>query len=1153
MQLVDGQVLVSASDLTGFLACEHLTHQERAASRGELSRPERVDPELDILTRRGQEHELAYLDQLTASGRGVVRLDVLTAELNRRTLEGLVAAHQLTVEAMRQGADVIYQAALFDGRWIGYADFLIRCDRPSALGAFSYEVADTKLARRVKAAALLQMCSYAEQVERIQGISPERLHVIVGDRTDQSYRLADFAAYYRAVKARFEDSVADGFGETYPTPVEHCKVCRWLAVCDARRRSDDHLSFVAGLGGAQVKKLAAVEIRTLAALATSTVKRVPKIGEATLERLRRQAALQLVQRETSVVSSELLTPELGRGLALLPPPSPGDLFFDMESDPWAEDGGLEYLFGVVEVTAERPRFRAFWGLDRAGEKKAFEDFIDFVMARRALDWNLHVYHYAGYEVTALKRLMGRHATREDEVDSLLRDGVLVDLYQVVRQGVRVSQESYSIKKLEPLYMGGREAEIKGGLASIVAFEEWLETRDQVVLDAIGEYNREDCESTWRLRDWLEQQRLKAAAQFGEPIGRPGPLPSEVPVERAADDEQTAQLVGALTAGLPEDLTSRSPEQHAQWLLSELLRWHRRDAKPGWWDYYHRFTLSDDELVDDAESIGRIEPTGEMVDVKRSSVKTYRFDPTQEHKLSPGKEVFDPRTRKYAGSLEYLDSPKGVLKLRKGRDESPTPTSIVPGGPMNMDVARDAVRRVASWVIEHGIDGPGPYRAARDLLLARPPRIEGLAAGQPIAAINEDGPDEARRVVSLLRETVLPIQGPPGSGKTYAGARMIVDLLRAGKTVAVTAQSHKAISNLLNAVCERADAEELTFKGVQRAPSDDCCDSPRISIAAQNDEVVEALDHGARLAAGTGFLFAWPEMAELFDVLFVDEAGQLSLANVVAIAGCARSVVLLGDPNQLAQPSQGTHPPGVGVSALEHLLGAHQTIPPDRGIFLGVTHRLHPDICAFTSEVFYEDRLVSDPSSAMQRIEGGGAALAGTGLRYLPVSHTGNRNTSPEEIGVVDREYRALLGQTWIDRDSARRPITQDDILVVAPYNVHVNRLRERLPAGARVGTVDRFQGQEAAVAFLSMATSGVDDMPRNMEFLYSLNRLNVAISRGLALAVLVCSPALLAVRCRNPEQMRLVNALCRLAELAGQGPVKVAPNATESHLISLSH
>jgi uncharacterized protein len=382
--------------------------------------------------------------------------------------------------------------------------------------------------------------------------------------------------------------------------------------------------------------------------------------------------------------------------------------------------------------------------------------------------------------------------------------------------------------------------------------------------------------------------------------------------------------------------------------------------------------------------------------------------------------------------------------------------------------------------------------------------------------------------------------------------MIVDQLRAGKTVAVTAQSHKAISNLLNAVCERGETERLTFTGVQRAPSDDCFESPLISIAAQNDEVVEALDHGARLAAGTVFLFARPEMADLFDVLFIDEAGQLSLANVVAIAGCARSVVLLGDPNQLAQPSQGTHPPGVGVSALEHLLGLHQTIPPDRGIFLGITRRLHPDICAFTSEVFYEDRLVSDPSCVGQRIEGNGSALAGTGLRYLPVSHTGNRNTSPEEIGVVDREYRALLGQTWVDRDGRRRAITQADILVVAPYNVHVNRLRERLPLGARVGTVDRFQGQEAAVVFFSMATSGADDMPRNMEFLYSLNRLNVATSRALVLAVLVCSPVLLAVRCRNPEQMRLVNALCRFAELAGQGLAKVEPPAMESRLISLA-
>ena len=1133
MQLVEGRVVVSASDLTGFLACEHLTAQERLATAGTLSRPDRVDLELDILTRRGQEHELTYLALLQGGGREVLRLDLESEKLNRQTLAGLTAAHEQTVAAIQRGPDVIYQAAFFDGRWVGYADFLLRTDRPSDLGAFSYEVADTKLARRVKAAALLQMCSYAEQLERIQGVTSERLHVIVGDRTDQSYRLADFAAYYRAVKKRFEGSLVDGFGATYPTPVEHCKVCRWALLCEARRRSDDHLSLVAGLGRDQVRKLAAVEIRTVADLAKSTLTQVPKIGAATLERLRHQATLQLIQRETSVVTSGLLPPEQGRGLALLPLKSPGDLFFDMESDPWAEDGGLEYLFGVVEVTDDVPRFHAFWGLDRAGEKKAFEDFIDFVTARRVLHPSLHIYHYAGYEVTALKRLMGRHATREDEIDSLLRDGVLVDLFQVVRQGVRVSQESYSLKKLEPLYMGGREADIKGGLASIVAFEQWLESRDQAILHAIGEYNREDCESTWRLRGWLEEQRTRAELQFGAPIGRPGPIESEVPEARAADDAKTAELLGALTAGLPEIASDRSPQQSAQWLLAQLLRWHRRDANPAWWDYYHRFTMSDDELFDDGESIAGLKPTGEVIDVKNSSVKTYRFDSSQEHKLAAGKEVFDPRTRKYAGKIEYLDPAAGILKLKKGRDGAPLPTSIVPRGPINTEVLRDAVRRLAAWVIEHDIDAPGPHRAARDLLLRRPPRILGLVAGRPIAE-GDDASDVARRVAPLLLNTVLPIQGPPGSGKTYTGARMIVDLLRAGKTVAVAAHTHKAITNLLNAVWERAKAEGVTFKGVQRGSSDDCCDSSFFSIAKGNDEIVKALRDGVRLVAGTEFLFARPEMADQFDVLFVDEAGQLSLANVVAISGCAKSVVLLGDPNQLAQPSQGSHPPGVGVSALEHLLGEHQTIPPDRGIFLDITWRLHPDICAFTSEVFYDGRLVSDTACADQVIEGAvEARLRGTGLRYLPVLHSGNRATSPEEVDVVDREYRSLLGESWVDRKGQRKPLTTDDILVVAPYNVHVNRLRDRLPAGARVGTVDRFQGQEAAVVFFSMATSAVDDIPRNMEFLYSLNRLNVAISRALVLAVLVCSPNLLAVRCRNPEQMRLVNALCRFTELAG--------------------
>lgn len=361
---------------------------------------------------------------------------------------------------------------------------LERVPKPSALGGWSYEVADTKLARRVKPYFLLQLCFYSELLAAEQGTEPESVHVVLGTHTRESFRLADFAAYYRSVKSRFERVLGAGSNGTYPHPVEHCELCHWQGHCDAQREADDHLSLVANMRRSQTTRLNEKGIEKVVELARATNNERPsRVGPQTFETLRRQAALQVEQRSTGEPSYELLQPEAERGFARLPPPSLGDLYFDMEGDPFF-DQGLEYLFGVTSIEEGEPRFRAFWATDRAQEKQAFEQFIDFVLERLERFPDLHVYHYAPYEPTALKRLMGMHATREDELDHLLRNQVLVDLYAVVRQGLRISQPSYSIKKLEAFYMDERETEVAEGGDSILAFEKFLDTGDRGLLEQI---------------------------------------------------------------------------------------------------------------------------------------------------------------------------------------------------------------------------------------------------------------------------------------------------------------------------------------------------------------------------------------------------------------------------------------------------------------------------------------------------------------------------------------------------------------------------------------------------------------------------------------------------------------------------------------------
>jgi predicted RecB family nuclease len=1145
VQLTGGRLIVSESDLVNFLEGPHLPALDlRVATGREVIETTRSDS-ADLVARKGDEHEAAHLLCLKARGLNVVEIPDPKAGL-----PSLYAAAEATRHAMLAGADVIYQAALVHGDWRGFADFLERVDRPSpAFGDFSYEVLDTKLARHTKPYFLVQLCFYSDLLAHLQGLQPEHMHVVLGSGARATYRVDDFFAYYKRLKGLYGERLLAGFPDTYPEPVSHCGLCQWSGACDQVRLADDHLSLVAGIGRSQRVRLAEHDITTVAALGTALPADRPKrIGAPTFERLRQQARLQVHERTTGQRACELLDPEDSRGFALLPRPSHGDLFFDMEGDPFYEDG-LEYLFGVTRVENGEPVFRAFWGRDRAEEKHAFEDFVDFVTAALEDDPDLHIYHYAAYEQTALKTLMGRHGTREVDVDRLLRSGVFVDLYQVVRQALRISKPSYSIKKVEAFYMPARDEAVTDGGDSIVQFEQWLNTGDPQILRDIEAYNEVDCLSTVKLHLWLLERRLEAEATFELALPwRVAPAP-RVASEQAADAlDELARLRAELLAGLPEDLMDADADQHARWLMAQLLEYHAREGKPVWWAFFARCEMSPDDLTDDTEAIGALteDPEHPPVVDKQSYIYTLHF-PEQEHKLGAGAKSFDPATEGSVKVVE-IDNAAGLLRMSRGkrRSDEPLPRALIPGGPYDTVQQRAALRRLAAQIIDGGLRSPGPFRAARDLLRSDAPRIAGIPAGSPL----QDGaapPIEALcDLVDGLDESCLFIQGPPGSGKTWTGAQLIVHLLKAGKRVGVTANSHKAIHNLLHEIEAAADEQHVTFGGLKKASREnpeshfDSTFGDRF-ITTTTDRGSFPPPHADRvlLTAGTAWLYAPETMDDAVDYLFIDEAGQLSLADTLAVTTSARNLVLLGDPLQLAHVSQAVHPAGAGCSVLEHLLGDDATIPPRRGVFLDHTRRMHPDVCRFVSEVVYENRLGSIPACAGQRVTAPGA-LTGTGVRFLPVAHEGNTRASSEEADVIAAAIEQLRTGTWTDDRDRTGPIALSQIMVVTPYNAQVRLLLDRLAAGVRVGTVDKFQGQEAAVVFFSMATSSGAEVPRNVEFLYSRNRLNVAVSRARCLAVLVCSPELLHTTCRSAEQMRLVNALCRLAEMAG-GPRDDAP------------
>lgn len=1070
---------LSASRLNDFLGCQHAV----ALWLSGVKPDEDTDATLKLIRDKGFEHEAQVLARLEAMHGPAAKIPSKGSPYERV---------RLTKDAIDAGAKLIYQGALLREPWLGYPDFLIR---PEGANGAAYRPEDAKLARRAKGEYVLQLGIYAELLQETYGapIGGGAIHVAAGDPEQIDLRRTRYIL--KRLMGDFERFVGDDKKTTKAVPCAACAQCDYKARCEDEWRKADSPIFVAGLSGAQVIKMAAAGVQTLSQLAKLPAgTRVDGMGVETVAKLSAQARLQLTARESGKTAYELLPRARGRGFAMLPAPDDGDLFFDMEGDPLAGTG-IEYLFGIYSRLdgAAQPTFRPIWGHDAAQEKAAFKTVMRLFVEQMRRHPNAHIYHYAAYEPNALKRLAMRYATMEAELDQLLRERRFVDLYRVTVQALRASSESYSIKDLEALYWRDRSGEVKTAAASIVEYERWIVSRDGAILDSIAAYNKDDCVSTAHLRDWLESLR-------------PAGVTLEIVDERTEKQEQSeerAQLEARKQALAAAVRASAHGDGRVRDLVATLIWFHQRSQKPGWWALFERQGWSEDELIDDAESLGAVQlnPNVPPVPVKRSMDTTYKFPP-QDTKLKDGDTPRIAETLGTCGTIVDISAEDGRLVLRRGVNGVPLPErfSLVPA-PINLQGVPDAVIAFA----ERFVQGPGlPDQALVDFLMRRAPRLKGRAAGQAIRAPEEPLTAAVIRAVMELDNSYLFIQGPPGTGKTYTAAQAIVALLRAGKRVGVSSNSHKAINNLLKEVEDRAKDTSLRFNGAKKGNKDDAdtyFDSLNIATIVKSEDATP--DH--RLVGGTVFHFCREDQRGAYDYLFVDEAGQVSLGNLVAMAGAASNIVLVGDQMQLPQPVQGVHPGETGLSSLEYLLEDKATVPEDRGILLNETRRLHPALCTFISEAIYDGRLHAHPSTSERRLvirPGATSVLQPAGLSFVSVAHDGCTQSSRAEADMIVRLVAELFGQK-ISRGGQEAPLAASDILVVAPYNLQVNLLKQVLSEGVQVGTVDKFQGQQAAVVIVSMVTSKGVDAPRGTEFLFNPNRFNVAISRAQCLAIVV--------------------------------------------------
>ncbi|UVS79655.1 TM0106 family RecB-like putative nuclease [Actinokineospora sp. UTMC 2448] len=1102
------------SDLADLLECEHRSLLAQAHAAGLPGAPRPGAGPDRITVKHGRAHEHATLARV-----GRQRTVIHIGDPDP------VAAAAETAEALRAHAPVVYQAVFHDAAFSGRADFLMR----DADGR--YEVYDTKLARHARPSAVIQLAAYADALATAGWPAGPNMHLLLGDGSQVTLRVDDF----RPLLHRLRDRLVHRpprlperlWGDERPA----CSGCRFAEHCAAGREADRDLALVAGIRGDQRRKLITAGIATIDALATAA-DRPSTLSAASFTALRAQAAIQVRQDATGEVDYEIADPD---ALAELPPPSPGDLFFDMEGDPYVAGGaGLEYLFGVVADG----EFVPFWAHSRAEERVAFERFVDLAVARLAEHPDAHVYHYAPYESSALKRLAALHGTREEAVDELLRRNALVDLYAVVRKALRVSQRSYSIKALEPLYMPtAREGEVKTAASSIEAYEQYLahlgdgeiDSADEV-LRGIADYNEYDCVSTQKLFEFLHSVRAEHGIETRVPEPEPEDGDEERKRKQADRAARVAALVTALGDGLPPDPADFGPDERARALLAALVGYHRRETNPAWWEYFRQLAAPLGDLEADTTCAVPVhvdageweQPTRRNGLAKRRL--TLRCDPDRPHPFARGDKVrvrYGPTgraaqvTEASAERIELLES------CRPSDTTDARPQAVLPGEPVRPAPKDEAVADLAELVVE---SLPRlPAHPGIDLLRRVPPRLRGGAA------LPEPGPDLVAtviRAVDALDGSTLAVQGPPGAGKTYLAGKLIAHLVAEGRTVGVTSNSHKAVENVLSAALSAAPGIPCA-KRPRGAPEQDArWDQPKDNAALARWRADQRDGH---LVGGTAWQFTSTAMrADPVDVLIIDEAGQFSLADALAVSTCARNLVLLGDPQQLPQVVQGTHPPGADASALGHLIGDADIIPADLGYFLDQTRRMHPAVCAPVSRLSYANRLHAHPSAAERGIDG-----VEPGLHLVEVDHVGNTTSSPEEAAAIVEIVTTLHGRAWRDHDEVR-PLVDEDIMVVAPYNLQTRVVARELARagfpGVRVGTVDRFQGQEAPVVIATMTSSSAIDLPRGLDFLLSRNRINVALSRAQAVALLVCSPRLVEADIRTVDQMRLVSGMIGLMD-----------------------
>ena len=1129
----DHDRLKTASRLKNWIACNYTTVNE--INNKELKKKDRSTTET-IRKKRGDEFEAKIYDRLIKQFPKHIQIKKDEDRFEK------------TKEAIKKGYDLIHKAHFKHKGWVGEIDFLILDkDKKTKNGKCRYEVYDTKLSSIPQTDHITQISLYSEWIATQQDNElPEFMYLILGikdkekkitklkiDEEVKQYKTLNYQLYFQKNNANYIKFLENDKKDIEPNRCSFCAMCEWSDVCDKIWLEKDHLNQIAKIRKDQIIKIKKHGVKTLSEFAKlKKTEKIKDLNSIILNKHLSQAELLIKFKETKIPQFKTLPLENERGFNKIPKSSPHDLFFDIEgldkilnSEESEQDKqALEYLFGIYDHDNKKEPYKYFWAHNQDEEKEKFVELLDFIDKHLKKYPDAHIYHYNHYEKTALTKLMSKHDTHLEQVNDLLRYGKLVDLYAVVNQGIQVSEREYSLKNLEKFYEYKRKGEIKKANDSTDKYLDWIETGEEKLLDEIKLYNREDCESTYFLREWLS--KIKPKDSF-----------YAVKKEPEVRDKKWEKENEELKKLIEENCKDKKIKQ----ILKDILGFHNREEMIYWQSIFNRAARkSDEDLIDDSECIGFMEKVNEGFgkDGKGKTIKVFNYKfSKQDFKVQEKDSVInatDGNLETYSvGKILSIDESKkdeNTIEISSSKD-LPQILSIAKGEFYNHKIIIDAIRRFITSVI----NGEKKYKATYEFLKKSYPKIKNIKEGETIIK-GDNFLEESFKAVESMDNSYLYFQGPPGVGKTHTAAHIIIELIKKSKKIGITANSHKVIFNLLTKI-EELSKDDFSFNGYHKSGStpdkrfNDGKFIKNISDTKKMDLEFENLD--ADLFSGTAWCFSRPACDEKLDYLFIDEAGQLTTADVLAISLSAKNIVIIGDQMQLSSPISAVHPGDSGQSLPEYLLENNDTISSNKGIFIDKSRRLHPKLRQFISENFYDERLKNFDFTKKRKVifSNKKDSLPETGIVMIDANHREVCRQKSEEEGMLVKDfYNRLLGSTFLDENDNKKIMNEEDILVVAPYNVQVNYLKSILPKGAKIGTIDKFQGQQAPATIISMTTSDPESLPRNVDFFFSRNRLNVAISRSQCLSIIIMNKKILEIACKKIKHIHLVNTFMKLLE-----------------------